>query len=730
MALILAAAASLYGCSRDGKVISDPEGAAAGTQKNQALGRYAESEVPLPEGVTYDSGLGFLEGPDGRPVLFARKEKNGTAEFTAYLLSEDLTWEEKECGWLNQLGLKYENSSIGITFGEDHNMYAVYSEGDDQEVISRHHVVAAGDWEHGQELNLPVMLETCEYGYKYYPRSITALENGNLLFSSGNNIYLYDAAGQQKLAELPGSDSCYFARGSQFYAIDEASESLILYDGEDGKEKTRYPLNLNQYFGVPGIVGENGDISLLSVEGIQVLKNGSGIWEQIIEGKSNTMGSPKYYASGFAAGSQEDYFVYYNSMDETNKLSHYVYYPDMPVEPEKELTIFSLSDNNTIRQAVSEYQIENPNVKVDFQPLLEEGSAAVADDYIRTLNAELLAGEGPDILILDGLSEESYIEKGVLADITDEIERLTASGDFLANIAEECRVDGRIYSVPVRIGLPMTFGRKEALKEAGQLSSLADYVQAHESGQVFGTVDREALLSFYADAFLNDIVKEGDVVEETELTEFLTDMKRMIDGSEVSDGTREKRPSSIWGLMEKGTQLYSNENNGFFEYGQGASIIEQAQGKLEADVILINETYVPYGTIGITKASKNQDLAIGFLQTVLSEDVQRSDFYDGFAVNQNALEFLCTVERTSADAYGGTIPGADGRTYDMKIGWPSEPLRRRITEFCKTVKHSAGRNWKVKQILLEYSKDYFDGTASLEDAAKKLMTKITLYLQE
>ena len=263
MTLILAAAASLYGCSRDGKVISDPEGAAAGTQKNQALGRYAESEVPLPEGVTYDSGLGFLEGPDGRPVLFARKEKNGTAEFTAYLLSEDLTWEEKECGWLNQLGLKYENSSIGITFGEDHNMYAVYSEGDDQEVISRHHVVAAGDWEHGQELNLPVLLETGEYGYKYYPRSITVLENGNLLFSSGNNIYLYDAAGQQKLAELPGSDSCYFARGSQFYAIDEASESLILYDGEDGKEKTRYQLNLNQYFGVPGIVGENGDISLL-----------------------------------------------------------------------------------------------------------------------------------------------------------------------------------------------------------------------------------------------------------------------------------------------------------------------------------------------------------------------------------------------------------------------------------------------------------------------------------
>ena len=38
-------------------------------------------------------------------------------------------------------------------------------------------------------------------------------------------------------------------------------------------------------------------------------------------------------------------------------------------------------------------------------------------DRIRALNARILAGDGPDILVLDGLPTESYIEKGILADL-------------------------------------------------------------------------------------------------------------------------------------------------------------------------------------------------------------------------------------------------------------------------------------------------------------------------
>lgn len=730
LALLLMTAACLYGCSRDGNVVYSPESGAKEAQKEQAMGRYTESEIPLPEGVTFHSAVTFFKGPDGKMVLITREDVNGTAEYTGYLLSEDLTWEEKECGWLNQLKLDYKHSRIGITYGEDRKLYAVYSEEGDPDLIPRSRVVVTEDWEHSREIEIPVLLETDEYGYSYSPDEVMALENGSLLFNARNSLFLYDAAGQERIAEIVNRDGKYFTRGSQFYIIDSDSKSLIRYNGEDGKEEERYPLELDDYYGLRAAVSGNGDISLVTAAGIQILKDGSGMWEQIAEGKRYTMGSPKYYVEGFAEGGQEDYFIFYNSMDETCKLSHYVYQKDMPVEPETELTIFSLRDNTTIRQAVSEFQIVNPNVKIDFQPMLEEEDTAIAEDYIRSLNAELLSGGGPDILILDGLSELSYIEKGVLEDLTDEIESLISNGDFLANIAEGSRVDGRIYSVPVRIGLPMTFGRKEALKDAEQLDSLSRLVKEHETGQIFGTIDREAFLSLYADAYIHDIVSEQGTVKEQELTDFLSRMKTIFDNTRIADGTKDNRQSSIWGLLEHGTYLYSMEVAGFFEAEQGTSIVEQAKGELEADMITMNQTYVPYGTIAVNKAGKNKELAVQFLTAALSETVQRSDFYDGFPVNENALEFLTGIERNSADGYGGFIDGADGRTYEWKYSWPSEPLRRRLVDFCKAAKNSAGRNQKIKQILMENSKDYFDGIKSLEETVHDLQSRITLYLQE
>lgn len=719
---------SLYGCKKDGSIVSNSENDIGEQQKNQAMGRYVENEISLPEGIEFNSIISFQNGLEGKPMLFTKKENNGIIEYTYYVLSQDLTWEKKDCNWLNQLELPY--SSAAISFGEDNKLYAVYTKEPDQDSIVRRYITVTEDLENGKQIEIPMLLEKDEMGYIHYPKHITALKNGNLLFHSRQSIFLFDASGQKKLAEIPNNDGNYFTYKNQFYVIDGDSGNLILYNGEDGTEKASYPLELDEYYGVKAIADENGDLSLISKAGIQTLKNGSELWEQIIEGKRNTIGSQKYYILGFAKGSQEDYFVCYSSMDEVYKLSHYVYAPDVPVEPETELTIFSLYSNSTIEQAVSEFQIKNPNVKIDFQSLIQTDDKEITEDLIKTLNTELLAGEGPDILILDGMSEDSYIEKGVLEDITDEIESLISSGDFLANIADSCRVEGKIYSVPVRIGLPMTFGRKKVLKQAEQLTDLAGLVQENEIGQVFGTIDREKFLSLYIDAFLNDSKKEEGILQEQELKKFLTNMKTILDGSKFSDGTNENRANSIWALLEEGIFLYSEEIKGFFESEGGTSIIQQTKGELETDMISINQSYIPYGTIGVNKASKNKELSIQFLQMVLSKEIQQSDFYDGFAVNENALEFLSGIERNSADGYGGSISGVDGKMYELKMIWPSEPIRRRLVEFCKAAKYSARKIEKEKQILLEYTKGYFDGTESLEETVNTLLEKITLYLKE
>ena len=45
-----------------------------------------------------------------------------------------------------------------------------------------------------------------------------------------------------------------------------------------------------------------------------------------------------------------------------------------------------------------------------------------AEDAVKALNTELLAGNVPDVLVLDGLPADSYIEKGILADISEVVQ--------------------------------------------------------------------------------------------------------------------------------------------------------------------------------------------------------------------------------------------------------------------------------------------------------------------
>ena len=58
---------------------------------------------------------------------------------------------------------------------------------------------------------------------------------------------------------------------------------------------------------------------------------------------------------------------------------------------------------------------------------LGEKKEYTESDALKTLNTEIAAGNGPDVILLDGLPVESYIEKGLLEDISDVISRIYKS---------------------------------------------------------------------------------------------------------------------------------------------------------------------------------------------------------------------------------------------------------------------------------------------------------------
>ncbi len=107
-----------------------------------------------------------------------------------------------------------------------------------------------------------------------------------------------------------------------------------------------------------------------------------------------------------------------------------------------------------------------------------EDGAVTTTDALKTLNTEIMADNGPDVLILDGIPAATYMERGLLADISGIVEE----AGLLKNIQDAYETEeGSIYQIPARFAMPVLFGTEENLSEITDLSSLADIVEANQS---------------------------------------------------------------------------------------------------------------------------------------------------------------------------------------------------------------------------------------------------------
>lgn len=88
----------------------------------------------------------------------------------------------------------------------------------------------------------------------------------------------------------------------------------------------------------------------------------------------------------FVSAQNKDFFQ--------EELVRYAFDPDIPSVPEKELTVYSLYDNYQMRTAITEFREENPDVYVDYETAMTGDDAMTVSDAIKTLNTNIMAGEG------------------------------------------------------------------------------------------------------------------------------------------------------------------------------------------------------------------------------------------------------------------------------------------------------------------------------------------------
>lgn len=515
---------------------------------------------------------------------------------------------------------------------------------------------------------------------------------------------------------------------------------FLAYDMETGKELETIPYQTGDSDAEGSLAaGEGDDIYLCNAAGIHHMALGGTMWETIVDGSLNSLSLPGIRISKMCVGKNNDFFVWYEK-DENPVLAHYVYDPDTISVPTSTLTVYGLdlSEKYLIRQGAIRFQMENPDIRVEVIDGRKQMEGMMDADIIRSLNEELLTGAGADVLVLDGLPGKSYIEKGILEDMSELLAPFTESGEIYRNLTGHFRrSDGSVYEVPVRVLFPVVYGEAGATASLSSLQAYLEYQESPGAGSISGKTVYENILRRLAFLYDQELWDDDGKLKEEELTDLLEAAMRTGENSgarvlypEDEDNGAGKRYNLVaengfttpdhLGIMAGDNQASLELPREMAEMSLSFAVMREKGYPLQS----VNHTFYPEERVAINRNSRQKETAERFVTFLLSEQIQGEDVEDGFPVTRAGVERW--KQRQIVMSYGtGNWDGL------MIYGdYPTESERKLLLDMIPDLDNPVVPDPTVLSIMAEESEGYFSGTQDLPAAVKAIISKVTLYRAE
>lgn len=515
---------------------------------------------------------------------------------------------------------------------------------------------------------------------------------------------------------------------------------FLAYDMETGKELETIPYQTGDSDAEGSLAaGEGDDIYLCNAAGIHHMALGGTMWETIVDGSLNSLSLPGIRISKMCVGKNNDFFVWYEK-DENPVLAHYVYDPDTISVPTSTLTVYGLdlSEKYLIRQGAIRFQMENPDIRVEVIDGRKQMEGMMDADIIRSLNEELLTGAGADVLVLDGLPGKSYIEKGILEDMSELLAPFTESGEIYRNLTGHFRrSDGSVYEVPVRVLFPVVYGEAGATASLSSLQAYLEYQESPGVGSISGKTVYENILRRLAFLYDQELWDDDGKLKEEELTDLLEAAMRTGEHSgarvlypEDEDNGAGKRYNLVaengfttpdhLGIMAGDNQASLELPREMAEMSLSFAVMREKGYPLQS----VNHTFYPEERVAINRNSRQKETAERFVTFLLSEQIQGEDVEDGFPVTRAGVERW--KQRQIVMSYGtGNWDGL------MIYGdYPTESERKLLLDMIPDLDNPVVPDPTVLSIMAKESEGYFSGTQDLPAAVKAIISKVTLYRAE
>lgn len=699
-------------------------------------GRFVEQEVALPEGVAA-AEIAQLLRRDGKLHLLVKKEAEGVATFQEWQLSEG-SFSEVTSEFLKQISIPYMEYGMNkLLYGNDGSCYFYATSREQEEEDTRGHLWKSGDGVSLEEItpkNWQVPDET--YGYYSSPQDIVLLDSGVLVSNFYFKLELYQGADGSLIREVIPDINNF-----QEKVVSSGEKYYLLPTNDLGKMS-----GINVYSPDSDVAEKTMEVDVESTlssayldvlpDGTLVLFNGDGLfrsqtgesWETVIEGVDTTMAMVNNWCKGMIALEDGSYYALFGGEDGDNALVQYVYDPEAVVAVQQTLNLYTVKDSFLLQQAAAAFHRAHPEVVVKIETAITRDQMYdTSIDYqqiFQNLNTRLLSGNGPDVLVMDNLNMDSFIEKGMLVDINDVVKPMEEDGTLLSNVTGAyVREDGSRYVVPLQFGLVLAVGRQVDVEQMSDMPSLAQALSRTQES-LMGPHTPYELADKFLPYFLGNIVN-GKTLDKEALKENLEYLKAIGDNCGIITSRGEdERPWSVWDLSSK-AKLAFNQVDGFNQAMTPISVANFVKGSY----VPFANAFYPSLQVGIYTKTEKTDLAKEFIAFMMSEEIQSHDYYEGFPVNEASLITLAAKDRSDAEAYT-MIDVGEGLAEEFHIKSYSQEDAEKLMDTCRQVTNIALKDDVVLEQLSAALAGYLDGSQTLEATVDKIDGGLRMYLAE
>ncbi|MGL6198564.1 MAG: extracellular solute-binding protein [Lachnospiraceae bacterium] len=507
-------------------------------------------------------------------------------------------------------------------------------------------------------------------------------------------------------------------------------ESIQKLDGATGDSMAEIEVGLmDNCF---DIEPEDDTIFYCTAEGIYSTDYEKALVQQVVDGSQCSIMDSQFFQnllriddSAFLLSALKE-----GSTEGNTQLYRYVYNEELAAEPEQQLTIYSLKGNDTIRHIISEYYNQNDNVKVNYEVGMSGDGAQTVSDAISTLNTEVVAGNGPDIIILNGLPWESYGEKGILEDASSIVDEISGSENLYNNIFEALQINDSQRVVPLGVRIPVVYGLGDAIEGVEDLDTL---ITATEQSVDALSIYRgnKALFRYFVSIGWGEVVNAEQQIDKEKLSVLLEKIKKLHTIRQDSaenynlDGYGEFDADDFVAELGEAYDVFYEDNslpwdeNMYLSAEYLSSLADYGTTlSMGYHINTISNNTFSALLAGINASSDEKDLANDFIKFALSTEQQETLFDNSYLpVNSDAFKSaLSNPSQALLNTYGIN-------------DWPEEEFDQ-LEQWMKSLSTTTMEDQIVIDTLMDGGWAYLNDEKSLDTAVNEITQTLYLYFAE